>query len=119
MANGGPAAALPAMMEQMSRTRFLLLPALLLWPLAAQMPEVPPLEEEKDAKLPNGRLQKDEIAKAAYQSSLDDSKKLIAAAEELKAELEKNDRYVVSLAAIRKTEEIEKLARRIRGRLKQ
>ena len=43
----------------------------------------------------------------------------MAAAEELKTELEKNDRYVVSLAAIRKTEEIEKLAKRIRGRLKQ
>ena len=112
-----------AIMEQMSRARFLLLPALLLWPLTAQMPVAPqepqPVEEEKDAKLPNGRSQKDEIAKAAYQSSLDDTKKLIAAAEELKAELEKNDRFVVSLAAIRKTEEIEKLARRIRARLKQ
>jgi hypothetical protein len=106
----------------MSRTRFLMLPALLLWPLAAQIPrpprEVPPIEDE-DEKLPDGRSRKDAIAKAAYLDSLEDTKKLIAAAGELKAELEKNDRYVVSLAAIRKTEEIEKLAKRIRGRLKQ
>jgi hypothetical protein len=110
------------MMEQMSRTRFLLLPAFLLWPLAAQvnppLPEGPTLED-KDAKLPDGRSQKDAIAKAAYVDSLEDTKKLIAMAEDLKAELEKNDRFVVSLAAIHKTEEIEKLARRIRGRLKQ
>lgn len=69
--------------------------------------------------MPDGRSKKEAIAKAAYLDSLDDTKKLIAAAEELKTELEKNDRYVVSLAAIRKTEEIEKLAKRIRGRLKQ
>ena len=34
------------------------------------------------------------------------------------AELEKNDRYVVSVSELRKTEDIEKLAKRIRGRLK-
>ncbi|MGA3024440.1 MAG: hypothetical protein ABSF98_06705 [Bryobacteraceae bacterium] len=107
----------------MSRTRFLLLPALLLWRLTAQIPrplhQGPTPGEDEDAKLPDGRSQKDAQAKAAYTGSLEDTKKLIAAAEELKAELEKNSRYVVSLAAIRKTEEIEKLARRIRGRLKQ
>ena len=69
--------------------------------------------------MPDGRSKKEAIAKAAYLDSLEDAKKLMAAAEELKTELEKNDRYVVSLAAIRKTEEIEKLAKRIRGRLKQ
>jgi hypothetical protein len=81
--------------------------------------ENPPLEEEKDEKLPNGKSQKDELARVAYQASLDDTKKLIATAEELRVELEKNDRYVVSMTAIRKTEDIEKLAKRIRGRLKQ
>ena len=102
----------------MSRLRFLL-PVLLLLPLAAQYPR-PPHEtsEERDARLPDGRDRKEAIAKEAYQASLDDSKKLVALADELKAELEKNDRYVVSMTAIKKTEEIEKLAKRIRGRLK-
>jgi hypothetical protein len=111
------------MMEQMSRTRFLLLPAFLLWTLAAQIPDSSQQHQDDPvdtgAKLPDGPSQKEALAKAAYMDSLDDTKKLIAAAEDLKTELEKNDRYVVSLAAIRKTEDIEKLARRIRGRLKQ
>ena len=100
--------------------------ALLLLPVGAQTPGVPGRgdsasleDEEKDGRLQAGRSQKDELAKAAYLASLDDTKKLIAAAEELRRELEKNDRYVVSLAAIKQTEDIEKLARRIRSRLKQ
>ena len=105
-------AAAAAYHEAMSRMRFLLLPVLLLWPLVAQI-------EEKEAKPPDDRKQKEVIARAAYQDSLNDTKKLIAMAEDLKAELEKNDQYVVSVAAIHKTEEIEKLARRIRGRLKE
>jgi len=106
------------------RSTFLLLPAGLLSRLVAQVghvptPEGPSLDDGKDEKLPNGKLRSDELAKAAYAASLEDTKKMIATAEELKTELEKNDRYVVSLSAIKKTEEIEKLAKRIRGRLKQ
>jgi hypothetical protein len=33
-------------------------------------------------------------------------------------DLEKNDRYVLSIATLKKTEEIERLAKRIRDRLK-
>jgi len=113
-------------MKQMSRTRLLLLCLLLLWPAAAQMPQAPgrgenpPIgDEDKEVRLPNGKSRNDELAKAAYLASLDDTKKLIATAQELRLELEKNDRYVVSLAAIKKTEDIEKLAKRIRSRLKQ
>ncbi len=105
----------------MLRSRFLLLPGLLLWPLAAQVRPVPGDDAPPDGKDANSpdRRQKDALAKAAYMDSLEDTKKLIAMAEDLKTELERNDRYVVSLAAIHKTEEIEKLAKRIRGRLKQ
>jgi len=39
-------------------------------------------------------------------------------ADELKVALEKNDRYVLSIGTLKKTEEIERLARRIRDRLK-
>ena len=106
------------------RSAFLLLPAAMLSRLAAQVPRVPTpegpsLDDDKDAKLPNGHLRSDELAKTAYADSLEDTRKMIATAEDLKTELEKNDRFVVSLSAIKKTEEIEKLAKRIRGRLKQ
>jgi len=43
---------------------------------------------------------------------------LIELSEELKRELEKNDKHVLSVAALKKSEEIEKIAKRIRGRLR-
>jgi hypothetical protein len=71
-----------------------------------------------DSRLPNGKLQRDEILKADFQKSLDDARDLSRLAEELKLDLEKNDRYVLSIATLKKTEEIEKLAKRIHDRLK-
>lgn len=75
-------------------------------------------ETPEDVRLPNGKLQRDEILKAEYQKSLEDARELSRLAEDLKVDLEKNDRYVLSLATLKKTEEIEKLAKRIRDRLK-
>jgi len=77
--------------------------------------EVPPSE---DIRLPNGKLQREEILKAEFQKSLEDARELSRLADELKLDLEKNDRYVLSLATLKKTEEIEKLAKRIHDRLK-
>jgi len=77
-------------------------------------PETPP----DDIRLPNGKLQRDEILKAEYQKSLDDARELSRLADELKLDLEKNDRNVLSIATLKKTEEIEKIAKRIHDRLK-
>jgi len=106
----------------MPRTRVLLLPALLVGLLAARpshdpvaFPQAVPGENQEPPNLPS----RDVRAKAAYQDSLDDARKLLALAESLKVDIEKNDRYVVSIDTIHKTEEIEKLAKRIRGRMKQ
>jgi hypothetical protein len=63
-------------------------------------------------------MQRDEILKADFQKSLEDARELSKLADELKADLEKNDRYVLSIPTLKKTEEIEKLAKRIRDRLK-
>ena len=96
----------------------LVLPAQI--PPASQQPhpgEVEPPAEE-DVRLPNGKLQRDEILKAEYQKSLDDARQLSKLADDLKLDLEKNDRYVLSIATLKKTEEIEKLAKRIHDRLK-
>jgi hypothetical protein len=79
----------------------------------AERPEPP-----EETRLPNGKLQRDEILKVEYEKSLEDSRELSRLADELKADLEKNDRYVLSIQTIKKTEEIEKLAKRIRGRMK-
>jgi hypothetical protein len=109
----------------MARARILLAFVLTLLLAAAQVPgpapfPTPPMPgDEPEKRLPDGRSLNDVRAKAAYESSLDDARKLVKDAEDLKTEIEKNDRYVVSVSAIKKTEEIEKLAKRIRGRMKQ
>jgi hypothetical protein len=69
-------------------------------------------------RLPNGKSQMEAIVKAEHEDSLKDAAELVKLAEDLKAELEKNDRHVVSVKSVRQTEDIEKLAKRIRSRLK-
>lgn len=90
-------------------------------PLCAQVipPEKQRPQEESDpVRLPNGKLQSDAILKADYEKSLEDSRELARLADELKMDLEKSDRYVLSIQIIKKTEQIEKLAKRIRERMK-
>jgi hypothetical protein len=102
------------------RTRILFASAVALV-ISAQPPPNPRPGDEPppgDTRLPNGKLQRDEILKADFQKSLGDARELSKLAEELKTDLEKNDRYVLSIATLKKTEEIEKLAKRIRDRLK-
>ncbi|HLY15703.1 MAG TPA: hypothetical protein VKR61_00705 [Bryobacteraceae bacterium] len=78
-------------------------------------PRPPPAEE--DVKLPDGKSQRDEILKVDHEKDLKDAAQLIDLAEQLKVELEKNDRHVLSISSLKKTEEIEKLAKRIHSRL--
>ncbi|MCZ2146286.1 MAG: hypothetical protein LC126_00755 [Bryobacterales bacterium] len=78
---------------------------------AAQQREEPP------PRLPDGRSQTEAILKADHEKMLKDAGELLRLAEDLKMELEKNDRHVVSVGMLKKTEEIEKLAKRIRSRL--
>ena len=94
--------------------------------LAAQIqePEQEPRERQgfppnsEDRKLPNGKSQKDAIAKDDHEKALKDANDLVAIAEELRDELKRAGDYVVPVSSVKKTEEIEKLARKIRGRLK-
>jgi len=77
-----------------------------------------PTQPDDTTTLPNGKDQKEAILKMDYQQNLKDASDLIDLAQQLKADLEKNDRYVVSMATIKKTDDIEKLAKKIRGRLR-
>ena len=74
--------------------------------------------DEEDVILPSGKSQKEEILKAEHQQNLKDAAELADLAEQLKIELEKNDRYILSMATLKKTDDIEKLAKRIRARLR-
>ena len=87
----------------------------------AQLPPSPATgrdREREERRLPSGKLQQEEILKAEYQKSLDEVAKLIKLAEDLQDELEKNDRHILSISSLKKAEEIEKLAKRIRDRIR-
>ena len=91
--------------------------------LAAQVPQTPtarpqPQEPDEEVRLPNGKLQRDEMLKADFQKSMEDARQLSKLADELKTDLEKSDRNVLSISTLKKTEEIEKLAKRIHDRMK-
>jgi len=75
----------------------------------------PPRDD--DSQLPDAKHQQEEILKENHQKDLKDAAQLIDLAEQLKQELEKNDRHVLSISSLKKTEEIEKLAKRIHSRL--
>ena len=75
-------------------------------------------DQEDDVILPNGKSQKEEILKAEHRQNLKDAAELAELAEQLKIELEKNDRYILSMATLKKTDDIEKLAKRLSARLR-
>ncbi len=87
--------------------------------LLGQIPSPPPeAEKGPDLRLPNGRLQRDEMLKADHAKNLEDAKELVKLSTELSDDLQKNTQYVLSLGDIKKVEEIDKTARRIRARMK-
>jgi hypothetical protein len=83
-------------------------------PIAAQDQE----QTEQDIRLPSGKLQREEILKADHEKSLRDVDQIRKLADALKAELEKNDYHVLSISSLKKTGEIEKLARQVRKRMR-
>jgi hypothetical protein len=111
----------------MSPTRRTAMVLTVLTPLVAQDAQqqapdgrrpLPDHQPDEDARLPNGKSQKDAISKQAHEDALKDVESLIQLAENLRDELKHSGEYVVSVSSLKKTEEIEKLARHIRGKLK-
>jgi hypothetical protein len=95
---------------------------LLLFGSVAVLPQAPasspPGSASGDLRLPSGRLQRDEMIKADHARNLEDAESLIKLSEDLKSEIEKNTQHVLSVSSIKKTEEIEKTAKRIRSRMR-
>ena len=77
-----------------------------------------PIKDEPDVKLPNGKSQKDEIIRADYERNLKDAAELARLSELIKDDLEKGDRYLVSLKTLKELEDVEKLSKDIRQRLR-
>lgn len=98
--------------------------ALLLWPLGfsnGQLPPAGPPHEEhpdEDRRLPSGKRQSEEILKQDHERALEDAVRLAQLSEEVRSDLEKSDQHVLPLATLKKLDEIDKLTRRIRSRMK-
>ena len=75
-------------------------------------------KEESDVKLPNGKSQKDEIIRVDYERNLKDAGDLAQLSQEIKDDFERGDRNLVSLKTLKKLDDIEKLTKDIRKRLR-
>lgn len=67
---------------------------------------------------PDGKDRTQELLKADHASNLKDLSTINKLSDDIKMELEKNDRHVLSVSALKKLDEIEKIAKRIRGRMR-
>jgi hypothetical protein len=74
--------------------------------------------KEPDGRLPNGKRQLDEILKAEHEQNVRDAHELSALASSFETDMEKTDRFVLSLPLLKKLDDMEKLVRRIRTRIR-
>ena len=111
-------------MRDTRRTVLLLMPAALTASLlpAQWLPRDPSVDPDNpnpdDVSLPNGKKQLDEILKADYEKNLSDARELTGLARSFEEDLEKNEAFVLSLSSLKKLDDMEKLTRRIRARMK-
>ena len=80
--------------------------------------QVSGVEDPTDRKMPDGRTQSDVILKAEYEQNLKDAHTLADLAKSIELDLEKNDQNVLSLDLLKKLDEVDKLTKRILGRVK-
>jgi hypothetical protein len=88
-------------------------------PNASRAQELPPRDERDGADdvklLPNGKSQKDAILKAEREQNLKDAARLVELSGQLRQDLES---FILPLATLKKTDEIEKLVKQIRTRMR-
>jgi hypothetical protein len=88
----------------------------------ADQPKPVPLQDAEDnpknVRLPNGKSQTDEILKDDYAKNLKDARDLTGLARGLEEDLEKNEAFVFSLSTLKKLDDMERLTKRIRSRMK-
>jgi len=88
----------------------------------ADQPPPAPLQnaddKPRDVRLPNGKSQTDAILKDDYAKNLKDARDLTGLARGLEEDLEKNEAFVFSLTTIKKLDDMERLTKRIRARMK-
>jgi hypothetical protein len=71
-----------------------------------------------DTHLPNGKLQRDEILKSDYEQNLKDARALMDLSKSFELDLEKSDQFVLSLGLLKKLDDMDKITKRIRNRMR-
>ena len=98
--------------------RLLLIALAATLPLLAQVSSSPATPDKAPpVRLPDGRLRSEVILEADHAQTLKDIEEIKKLLSEVEASLEKNSRHVLSLPALKKLEEIERRARKIRSRM--
>ena len=85
--------------------------------LLAQEPK-PHIDDPTTVRLPDGKLQSEEILKAEHKRSIKDADDLMRLSQEVRRELEEHEHHVLSIGLLKKLDEIEKLSKKLRTRLK-
>jgi len=80
--------------------------------------QVSGVQDPTERKMPDGRIQSDVILKAEYEQNVKDSHTLADLAKSIELDFEKNDQNVLSLDILKKLDEVDKITKRILGRVK-
>jgi hypothetical protein len=75
-------------------------------------------DDPAERRLPGGQLQSDAILKADYEQNVKDARELTALAKSIELDFDKNDQNVLSLGLLKKLDDVDKITKRIRGRVR-
>jgi hypothetical protein len=86
---------------------------------ASPHPQIPaPGDKDDTLRLPDGRDQRLAMIQADYKANLKDARELIDLTQAFELNLEKSDANVLSLDLLKKLDDIDKISKRIRGRMR-
>ena len=71
-----------------------------------------------DTNVPDIKIPAEAILKADYEQNVKDARELTTLAKSIELDFDKNDQNVLSLSLLKKLDDVEKITKRIRGRIK-
>ncbi len=84
---------------------------------ARQLPPLPP-EREEPKRLPDGRLWSEAVIKANYEANLKDLERMRRIVDSVQQEIGQSKGHVLSLKALKELEELERISKRVRDRMR-
>ncbi len=75
-------------------------------------------DDPTERRMPNGQTQAEVILKADYEQNVKDARELTALAKSIELDFDKNDQNVLSIGLLKKLDDVDKITKRIRGRVR-